>query len=96
MSPLQAFLALLPFLHQSVRPKAIELTFELADKDESCFYEDVEENVQIVFEFEVASGGKKDIDCTVTDPKDRVMGGSGPEPKILVENQKIWAENQMD
>lgn len=73
MSPLQAFLALLPFLHQSVRPKAIELTFELADKDESCFYEDVEENVQIVFEFEVASGGKKDIDCTVTDPKDRVI-----------------------
>lgn len=76
ISPISSFLIL--FIQSSLLIKptlqtSIELTFELADKDEACFFEDVEENVQIVFEFEVASGGKKDIDCSVTDPKERVI-----------------------
>lgn len=73
--PKSSFLPFLIILAFStlIASKSIELTFELADKDESCFYEDVEENVQIIFEFEVASGGKLDIDCSVTDPKDRII-----------------------
>jgi len=50
-----------------------ELTFELPDNEESCFYEQIEKGAEIYFEFEVASGGNLDVDCTVQDPEGNVL-----------------------
>jgi len=52
---------------------AVELTFELPDKEEHCFYEEIKENVQLTLEFQVVEGGKNDVDCKVEDPKQRVL-----------------------
>lgn len=52
---------------------AVELTFELPDKEEHCFYEEIKENVQLTLEFQVVEGGKNDVDCKIEDPKQRVL-----------------------
>jgi len=52
---------------------AVELTFELPDKEEACFYEEIKENVQATLEFQVVEGGKMDVDCTITDPKQKQL-----------------------
>lgn len=52
---------------------AVELTFELPDKEEHCFYEEIKENVQMTLEFQVVEGGKNDVDCKVEDPKQRIL-----------------------
>jgi len=66
------FLFILPILSillPKITPKSTEFRFELPDKEEACFYEDVEPNTQITFEFEVVTGGKLDVDASISDPK---------------------------
>jgi len=52
---------------------AVELTFELPDKEENCFYEEIKEAVQFTLEFQVIDGGNNDVDCKIQDPKQRVL-----------------------
>ncbi|CAJ0573340.1 unnamed protein product, partial [Mesorhabditis spiculigera] len=52
---------------------AIELTFELPDNANQCFYEDIEAGVQNVLEFQVVTGGQYDVDMTLEDPHGKVL-----------------------
>ncbi|MFH4982430.1 hypothetical protein AB6A40_009139 [Gnathostoma spinigerum] len=51
-----------------VETVSIELTFELEDNAEQCFYEEIKKGADCVFEFQVVLGGKYDVDLTLTDP----------------------------
>ncbi|CAH1251922.1 TMED7 [Branchiostoma lanceolatum] len=42
-----------------------ELTFELADNDRQCFYEDVDAGVKCTLEYQVLAGGNYDVDVVV-------------------------------
>jgi len=53
--------------------KSVELTFELPDKEEACFYEEIPENTQAILEFQVVEGGKMDVDCSITDPNQKTL-----------------------
>ena len=35
-----------------------ELTFELPDREEQCFYEEIEKDVNVIFEYQVCYYGK--------------------------------------
>ncbi|KAI8493654.1 Transmembrane emp24 domain-containing protein 3 [Branchiostoma belcheri] len=50
-----------------------ELTFELADNDRQCFYEDVDAGVKCTLEYQVVTGGHYDVDCLISDPSDKVL-----------------------
>ena len=62
-------LRLVPFL--LVFPSlltSIELTFELPDRREQCFSEEIESNKNCMLEFQVITGGNFDIDVVLLDP----------------------------
>ncbi len=48
--------------------RATELTFELTERDDLCFFEDFEEGSDWVFAYHVIKGGKGDIDVVVESP----------------------------
>ncbi|XP_035669699.1 transmembrane emp24 domain-containing protein 7-like isoform X2 [Branchiostoma floridae] len=50
-----------------------ELTFELADNDRQCFYEDVDAGVKCTLEYQVVTGGHYDVDCLISDPNEKVL-----------------------
>ncbi|XP_060796426.1 transmembrane emp24 domain-containing protein 3 [Neoarius graeffei] len=50
-----------------------ELTFELPDNENQCFYEELEEGVTFHVDFQVIAGGNYDVDCFVTDPMNNVL-----------------------
>ncbi|KAA0723297.1 Transmembrane emp24 domain-containing protein 3 p24 family protein gamma-4 [Triplophysa tibetana] len=52
---------------------ATELTFELADNEKQCFYEDLEQGEKFDIDFQVIAGGNYDVDCFVTDPLNNVL-----------------------
>uniref|UniRef100_A0A9J2P0Y6 GOLD domain-containing protein n=1 Tax=Ascaris lumbricoides TaxID=6252 RepID=A0A9J2P0Y6_ASCLU len=52
---------------------AIELTFELPDNANQCFYEDMKAGIDSVIEFQVVTGGKYDVDMTLEDPSGKVL-----------------------
>ncbi|XP_055333835.1 transmembrane emp24 domain-containing protein 7-like [Paramacrobiotus metropolitanus] len=52
---------------------AVELTFELQDRDTQCFFEDIKKGEQSTVEFQVVTGGHYDIDCTITDPNHKEL-----------------------
>lgn len=66
-------ITLLSIVYLFERAAGVELTFELPDKEEHCFYEEVKEGVQFMLEFQVVEGGKTDVDCKIQDPKQRVL-----------------------
>ena len=68
---MKPILLLLPHLFSLT--STTELTFELPDKEKSCFHELIPKNTQVFFEFEVASGGNLDVDCTITGPSNEII-----------------------
>ncbi|VDK41841.1 unnamed protein product [Anisakis simplex] len=52
---------------------AIELTFELPDNANQCFYEDMKAGIDSVIEFQVVTGGKYDVDMSLEDPKGKIL-----------------------
>ncbi|ETN86163.1 Emp24/gp25L/p24 family protein [Necator americanus] len=52
---------------------AIELTFELPDNANQCFYEDIKAGEDCMLEFQVVTGGQYDVDMTLEDPKGKVL-----------------------
>ncbi|EGT38753.1 hypothetical protein CAEBREN_25829 [Caenorhabditis brenneri] len=57
---------------------AIELTFELPDNANQCFFEDLKKDVDTVFEFQasfliVVTGGHYDVDLIIEDPNGKVL-----------------------
>lgn len=51
---------------------ASELTFELPDSANQCFYEDIKEvGTECVLEFQVVTGGHYDVDINLEDPNGR-------------------------
>lgn len=52
---------------------AVELTFELQDRDTQCFFEDMKKGEQSTLEFQVVTGGHYDIDCTLSDPQGKEL-----------------------
>ncbi|KAI1721858.1 hypothetical protein Ddc_08336 [Ditylenchus destructor] len=52
---------------------AIELTFELPDNANQCFYEDVKAGVDCVLEFQVVTGGQYDVDVVLEDPNGKIL-----------------------
>jgi|UniRef100_A0AC35FH39 hypothetical protein len=53
--------------------KAIELTFELPDNANQCFYEELKSGIDSVFEFQVVTGGQFDVDAVVEDPNGKIL-----------------------
>uniref|UniRef100_A0A914DFU6 GOLD domain-containing protein n=2 Tax=Acrobeloides nanus TaxID=290746 RepID=A0A914DFU6_9BILA len=53
--------------------KAIELTFELEDNANQCFYEDLKAGIDSVVEFQVVTGGQYDVDVVIEDPSGRTL-----------------------
>uniref|UniRef100_A0A7E4VPK0 GOLD domain-containing protein n=1 Tax=Panagrellus redivivus TaxID=6233 RepID=A0A7E4VPK0_PANRE len=52
---------------------AIELTFELPDNANQCFYEELQAGIDSVFEFQVVTGGQYDVDAVLEDPHGKVL-----------------------
>uniref|UniRef100_A0A8R1IDQ1 GOLD domain-containing protein n=1 Tax=Caenorhabditis japonica TaxID=281687 RepID=A0A8R1IDQ1_CAEJA len=57
----------------AISASAIELTFELPDNANQCFYEDLKKDVDSVFEFQVVTGGHYDVDLIIEDPNGKVL-----------------------
>lgn len=51
----------------------IELTFELQDNANQCFYEELKSGIDSVFEFQVVTGGQYDVDAVVEDPNGKIL-----------------------
>ncbi|KAI6234458.1 GOLD domain-containing protein [Aphelenchoides fujianensis] len=53
---------------------AIELTFELPDNANQCFYEDITTaGTRSILEFQVVTGGQYDVDCVLEDPHGKII-----------------------
>ena len=50
-----------------------QLTFELPDNENQCFYEHINKDTQTIIEFQVVTGGNYDVDMTMKDPKGKVI-----------------------
>ncbi|XP_071788738.1 transmembrane emp24 domain-containing protein 7-like [Asterias amurensis] len=61
------WLCLAIFAAFAVVIEATELTFELPDNAKQCFYEEVDKGVKCTLEFQVVTGGKYDVDVTLSD-----------------------------
>jgi len=53
--------------------RCIELTFELPDNANQCFFEDIKENTDCTIEMQVVTGGQYDVDMKVQGPNDEVL-----------------------
>jgi len=52
---------------------SIELTFELPDNANQCFYEEIAKGVDCVIEFQVVTGGQYDVDMSLEGPNGAVL-----------------------
>ncbi|XP_060708832.1 transmembrane emp24 domain-containing protein 3-like [Hemiscyllium ocellatum] len=50
-----------------------EMTFELADREIQCFYEELQKDAKCNFVFQVVAGGHYDVDCFIEDPRRRMI-----------------------
>ncbi|RCN29945.1 Emp24/gp25L/p24 family protein [Ancylostoma caninum] len=57
----------------ALRVSSIELTFELPDNANQCFYEEIKAGEDCMLEFQVVTGGQYDVDMTLEDPKGKVL-----------------------
>ncbi|KAK6050269.1 Emp24/gp25L/p24 family protein, partial [Cooperia oncophora] len=57
----------------SLRVYGIELTFELPDNANQCFYEEIKSGVDVLLEYQVVTGGQYDVDMTLEDPHGKVL-----------------------
>uniref|UniRef100_F7A1W8 GOLD domain-containing protein n=2 Tax=Ciona intestinalis TaxID=7719 RepID=F7A1W8_CIOIN len=46
----------------------VELTYELEDNSKQCFFQDITKDTRATMEYQVISGGRYDVDCTIEDP----------------------------
>ncbi|VDM21738.1 unnamed protein product [Wuchereria bancrofti] len=53
--------------------KAIELTFELSDSANQCFFEDIKDGIDCVIEYQVVTGGQYDVDMTLEDKEGKIL-----------------------
>jgi len=53
--------------------KALELTFELPDNANQCFYEDIEKGTKSTLEYQVVTGGQYDVDVQLKAPNGQVI-----------------------
>jgi len=53
--------------------RSIELTFELPDNDNQCFYEEIVKDTEATIEFQVVTGGQYDVDVMVESPSGQVL-----------------------
>jgi len=51
----------------------IELTFELPDNANQCYYEEIAQGVDCVIEFQVVTGGQYDVDMSLEGPNGKVL-----------------------
>ena len=49
------------------------LTFELADNERTCFFEDFQGSARHVFEYSVLSGGMTDVDASLESPNGKIL-----------------------
>uniref|UniRef100_H2YUQ8 GOLD domain-containing protein n=1 Tax=Ciona savignyi TaxID=51511 RepID=H2YUQ8_CIOSA len=47
---------------------AVELTYELEDNSKQCFFQDITKDTRTTVEYQVISGGRYDVDCSIEDP----------------------------
>jgi len=52
---------------------AIELTFELPDNANQCFYEDITKDTESTIEMQVVTGGQYDVDMKVEGPSGEIL-----------------------
>jgi len=53
--------------------RGVEFTFELKEKDEQCFFEELKDQESSIIEFQVVTGGQMDIDVTLYSPEETVI-----------------------
>jgi protein ERP2 len=53
--------------------RSIELTFELPDNANQCFYEEIKAGVDMVVEYQVVTGGQYDVDAVLEDPQGKIV-----------------------
>ncbi|KAL7074584.1 hypothetical protein ACQ4LE_006253 [Meloidogyne hapla] len=57
----------------SLLSNASELTFELPDNADQCFFEDLKKGIDNVLEYQVVTGGQYDVDVVLEDPNGIVL-----------------------
>lgn len=50
---------------------AIELTFELPDNENECFYEEIAQGNESTIEYQVVTGGQMDVDAIIQSPNNK-------------------------
>ncbi|KOB75733.1 Integral membrane protein, Tmp21-I [Operophtera brumata] len=60
-------------LLNGVFSKGYELTFELPDSAVQCFYEHIEKDINVEFDYQVITGGQYDVDVKVEGPNNQVI-----------------------
>jgi len=60
-------LAFIPYI------RSVELTFELPDSAEQCFYEEIHRGTKSTIEYQVVTGGQYDVDMVLKDPRGTVL-----------------------
>lgn len=51
----------------------LELTFELPDNANQCYYEEIKKDTDCTIEFQVVTGGQYDVDMELTSPSGQVL-----------------------
>uniref|UniRef100_A0A183BVG3 GOLD domain-containing protein n=1 Tax=Globodera pallida TaxID=36090 RepID=A0A183BVG3_GLOPA len=67
------YLLFLLFLCKFTPSFASELTFELPDNANQCFYEEIKMGVDCTLEFQVITGGQYDVDVVLEDPNGKSL-----------------------
>jgi protein ERP2 len=83
-------LAVLVFALLQHVARATELTFELQDKEEHCFYEVAPKaGSKLALEYQVVYGGQLDVDVVVRDPNNVIVY---EEPKKTIDDKTFVAD----
>lgn len=53
--------------------RAIELTFELPDNANQCFFEQIDKRTESTVEFQVVTGGQYDVDMSLEGPNGQIL-----------------------
>lgn len=64
---------ILILFYVSALTSAIELTFELPDNANQCFFEEIAKETESTMEFQVVTGGQYDVDVEVTSATGQVL-----------------------
>ncbi|CAI5439396.1 unnamed protein product [Caenorhabditis angaria] len=73
MKKMLKFVTCIFFVISAKLVNSIELTFELPDNANQCFYEDFKQGKDSILEFQVVTGGQYDVDLILEDPNGKVL-----------------------